>query len=212
MKLTKLLLLITAVTTTGPAFASTLLVSFTGSVTNDSGVGSGTTANSGYTVGELISGSFLIDTTTDVVSGAKLGIYAAPTTTAGNPLGVASISATDAIFQQGLWSSAGDASNTSITVDFSAANTFNVTDPIAFLQSPAALAESDFSGAASFAPSYVRYSSADASGNNQLAVTAYLEGATVTPVPLPGALWLFGSGAAAFLGAARRRRVDVAAR
>ena len=205
MKLTKLLILATAMTVTAPAFATTLQVSFTGTVTNDPGIGDGTTANSGYSIGQLISGSFLIDTTTDIVSGAKLGIYGAPATTAGNPLGVAGISSTDAIFQQGLWSSAGDASNTSITVDFSALNSFIDTDPSAFLQNAADLNGSDFTGAASPFPSFARYSTSDASGNNPLAVTAYLDGVSVTPVPLPGALWLFGSGAAALFGAARRK-------
>jgi hypothetical protein len=210
MKLSKFFIIAAAVTVTGPAFASTLQVSFTGSVTNDIGVGVGTTGNSGYTVGELISGSFLIDTTTDIVSGAKLGIYAAPSTDAGNPLGVGSISANDAIFQQGLYIGAGDASNTSFSIDFSALSSFTATDPIDFLQSPAALAQSDFTGAASSFPSFVRYSSSDISGNNLVAVSAYVDSASVTPVPLPAALWLFGSGAA-LLGAARRSKAKATA-
>jgi hypothetical protein len=211
MKVSKLLILATAVSITGPAFASTLQVSFTGTVTNDPNISDGTTDNSGYTIGELISGSFLIDTTTDIVSSAKLGIYSAPPTSAGNPLGVGSISSTDAVFQQGLWSGAGDASNTSVTVDFSALSSFTATDPIAFLQSPAALAQSDFTGAQSSFPSFARYSVSDASGDNLLAVSAYLDSASVTPVPLPGALWVFGSGVAALLGAARRSKAKAVA-
>jgi len=65
---------------------------------------------------------------------------------------VASVSSTDALFQQGLWIGAADASNTSISVDFSALNSFSASDPIAFLESTAALAGIDFTGAASFFP------------------------------------------------------------
>jgi len=209
VKLTTLAVLASASVTTVPALASTLDVSYTATVST----ALGTSANSGYADGANITGSFLLDTVTDAVTGATLGVYTAPASTqTGNPT-PASLSSTDAIYKQGLFASGGDLTNNSITVDFSALNSFAGTDPAAFLlQGSAALAQQiDFTGAASSFPSTVTYYAGDSSGNNVTQVDAYLDSVSVAevPVPLPATAWLMLCGAGGMLTFARKRRGSI---
>ncbi len=206
MKLATLAVIASTSVTSVPTLASTLDVSYTATVS----AALGTSANSGYADGANITGSFMLDTVTDAVTGATLGVYTAPASTpTGNPT-PASLSSTDAIYKQGLFASGGDITNNSITVDFSALNSFSGSDPAAFLlQGPAALGQQiDFTGAASSFPSTVTYYAGDASGNNVTQVDAYLDSVSVTavPVPVPSAAWLMLCGAGGMLTFARRRR------
>lgn len=152
MSFRKLFFATAALAGTAPALASTIDVTYSGIVSD----ALGTMANSGYTDGEAISGSFVFDTTTDTVTGATLGTFAAPPTSANNTAAEASLSSTDAIYQQGLYVGEGDAQNWSISVDFSALTSFSGTDPGAFLeQGTAALdQEIDFSGVGKRVPQH----------------------------------------------------------
>ena len=199
MKLSLVLAPVAATLLAGTSFASVLDVTYTGTVSS----ALGTTANSGYTDGQVITGQFFIDTTTDVVSGSSLGVFAAPATA-----GTASLSASDAIFTQAQYASAGAATNQSISVDLSALSSFTGTDPGAFLsQDPATLASLiDFTGAASAFPSTVMYYQGNADGTGITAVDAFLTNLTVTAVPLPAPVWLMLSGLAGLAVVARRRQ------
>jgi hypothetical protein len=201
VKLTRLALLATIVLAAAPALASTIEVNYTGTVS----YALGTTANSGYTDGQSISGEFFLDSVTGIVSGSTLGSFSAP---ANNGVSSpSSLSPTDAIYVQGAFASGGAPSNNSITVDFSALTSFSGSDPAAFLlQSPTALAQQiDFTGAASSFPSTATFYLATAGGTNITDLSAYLSGVTAAVVPLPNSLWLLMS-AAAGLAALRRPR------
>jgi hypothetical protein len=204
MKLTTIAAFVSATLATLPSFASTLDVTYTAMVSD----ALGTSPNSGYLDGAVITGGFFIDTVTDAVTGSYLGALTVPASTpAGNPV-PATLSSTDAIYKQGLFASGGDVSNNSITVDFSALNSFTGTDPVAFLlQSPSALASQiDFTGAASPFPSTVTFYDGDTSGNNITQVNAYLDSVSVTPVPLPAAAWFMLTGAGGLFAFSRRRK------
>jgi hypothetical protein len=199
MKLLLLAAPVVAALIAGPALASTLDVTYTGTVS----AALGTTASSGYADGQTITGQFFIDTTTLVVSGSTLDVLSAPAVA-----GTANLSSTDAIFTQAQYASAGAASNLSISVDLSALSGFSGSDPIAFLsQSPATLAQLiDFTGAASAFPSTVTYYQGNADGTGVVAIDAYLTGLSVTAVPLPPAAWLLLSGFGTLVVVSRRRR------
>lgn len=202
MKFKLLAVAAAAVMSAAPALASTIGVNFTGTVS----FAEGTTSNSGYTDGQSISGQFFLNSVTGIVSGSALGIYSAP---ANNGVSSpSSLSSTDAIYVQGAFASGGAPSNDSITVDFSALNSFSGSDPAAFLlQSPAALAQQiDFTGAASQFPSTATFYMATASGTTITDVTAYLTGVTAQVVPLPSSLWLLLTGGASIFVLAHRRR------
>ncbi len=204
VKLTTLALFVSAALTTLPTLASTLDVTYTATVAD----ALGTSANSAYADGTVITGGFFINTVTDAVTGSYLGAYTAPASTPTGNAVQASLSATDAIYTQGLFASGGDPSNESITVDFSAQNSFTGTDPVAFLLqgSTALTAQIDFTGAASAFPSTVTYYKGDATGNNVTQVDAYLDGVTVAPVPLPASTWFMLTGAGGLFAFARRRK------
>jgi hypothetical protein len=204
MKLTRIAAFVTAALATLPTFASTLDVTYTATVSD----ALGTSTNSGYADGAVITGGFLINSVTDAVTGSYLGTLTVPPSTAtGNPV-QASLSSTDAIYTQGLFASGGDPSNNSITVDFSALNSFTGSDPVAFLQQGAATlaAQIDFTGAASAFPSTITYYSGDASGNNITQVDGYLDSVSVTPVPLPATPWFMLTGVSCLSAFARRRK------
>lgn len=190
------------------ARAETIDVTFTGIVS----AALGTTSNSGYTDGQTISGNFYLDSETQSVTGATLGSFLAPATDlsqgSSNPT-PASLSSTDAIFTQGIHADgSGSGRNTSITVDFSALGSFTGSDPYAFLkQDPATLASLiDFTGSASAFPSTVTYYDGDAAATNFTNLSAYINGISVSVVPLPAAGWLLGSGMIGLLALGRRRQ------
>jgi len=208
MKLTALAACLSTAVAAVPALAETIDVTYTATVSD----ALGTSSNTGYADGATITGGFVIDSVTDAVTGSYLGTYVAPPSSANfinasNP--AASLSSTDAIYKQGLSASAGDAFNNSITVDFSALSGFTGSDPAAFLlQTPATLAaQIDFTGAASSFPSTVTYYQGDAQGNNVTQVDAYLDGVSVSAVPLPAAAWLMLSSIGGLFAFARRRHI-----
>jgi len=204
VKLTTLAVVVSAALTTLPTLASTLDVTYTATVSD----ALGTSANSGYADGTMITGGFFVNTVTDAVTGSYLGAYTAPVSTPTGNSVQASLSSTDAIYKQGLFAAGGDPLNESITVDFSALNSFTGSDPVAFLMqdSTALAAQIDFTGAASAFPSTVIYYQGDASGNNVTEVDAYLDGVTVAPVPLPTTAWFMLTGAGGLFAFARRRK------
>jgi len=207
MKLTALAACLSTALAAVPALADTIDVTYTATVSD----ALGTSSNSGYADGATITGGFLIDSVTDAVTGSYLGTLFPPPSSANinasNP--AASLSSTDAIYKQGLFISGGDAVNNSISVDFSALNSFTGSDPVAFLlQTPAALAaQIDFTGAASSFPSTVTYYQGDAQGNNITQVDAYLDSVSVSAVPLPAGVWLMLSGVGGLFAFARRRNL-----
>jgi hypothetical protein len=181
--------------------ADTLAVTFTGTVDYNS---LSTTANSGYSDGSAITGGFLFDTVSGEVSSLTLGTYSAPN---GSEAGSAALSAgTDLFVKQGAYVTAGDARNTSITVDFSALGTGFTSTTIEDLLLNGA-SQIDFTGAASQGfPSTVNYYDGAADGTGITQVGAYLTSVAATVVPLPGSGWLAGSAALGLVAVARRRR------
>jgi hypothetical protein len=139
----------------------------------------GTTANSGYTEGQTITGQFVIDSVTGGVSGALLGSLSAAADSGDSQIAALS-STNDFIFSQGAFDSGGAATNDSITFDFSTLTSFSGT-PVNFLLQPAAtLAQQiDFTGANSSFPSTATFYSAPANGSGITAVRAYLTSITV---------------------------------
>ncbi len=160
----------------GLAAASPIQVNVTGTV---SVAGLGTTANSGYTEGQAISGQFVIDSVTGNVSGATLGNFSAAADSGDSQIAALS-STNDFIFTQGAYDSGGASTNDSITIDFSTLTSFSGT-PVNFLLQPAAtLAQQiDFTGANSSFPSTATFYSAAANGSGITAVRAYLTSITV---------------------------------
>lgn len=160
----------------GLAAASPIQVNVTGTV---SVAALGTTANSGYTEGQTISGQFVIDSVTGNVSGATLGNFSAAADSGDSQIAALS-STNDFIFTQGAYDSGGASSNDSITIDFSTLTSFSGT-PVNFLLQPAAtLAQQiDFTGANSSFPSTATFYSAAANGTGITAVRAYLTSVTV---------------------------------
>lgn len=161
----------------GPALATPIQVNFTGTV---SVAALGTTANSGYTEGQSISGQFFIDSVSGVVSGATLGSYSAATDNGDAQISAFS-STNDAIFSQGAFDSGGASSNDSIIVDLSAASSFSATSPVSLLlQNASALQQQiNFSGAGTSFPSTVAFYSGAGNGTGITAVYAYLTSLTV---------------------------------
>ncbi len=139
----------------------------------------GTTANSGYTEGQAISGQFVIDSVTGLVSGATLGTASAAADSGDSQIAALS-STNDFIFTQGAYDSGGAATNDSVTIDFSTLTSFSGT-PVNFLLQPAAtLAQQiDFTGASSSFPSTATFYSGAANGSGITAVRAYLTSITV---------------------------------
>jgi len=160
----------------GLAAASPIQVNVTGTV---SVAALGTTANSGYTEGQTISGQFMIDSVTGNVSGATLGSFSAAADSGDSQIAALS-STNDFIFTQGAYDSGGASTNDSITIDFSTLTSFSGT-PVNFLLQPAAtLAQQiDFTGASSSFPSTATFYSAAANGSGITAVRAYLTAVTV---------------------------------
>jgi hypothetical protein len=160
-----------------PVCASPIQVNFSGTV---SIAALGTTANSGYTEGQSISGQFFIDSVTGLVSGATLGSFSAGADNGDSEVSAFS-STNDLIFSQGAFDSGGAPSNDSVTVDLSTLTSFTATSPVTFLlQSQTALAQQiDFTGANSSFPSTATFYSAPANGSGITAVRAYLTGITV---------------------------------
>jgi hypothetical protein len=159
-----------------PASASPIQVYVTGTV---SVAALGTTANSGYTEGQAISGQFVIDSVTGNVSAATLGTFSAASDSGDSQIAALS-STNDFIFSQGAYDSGGASTNDSITIDFSTLTSFSGT-PVNFLLQPAAtLAQQiDFTGASSSFPSTATFYSAPANGSGIMAVRAYLTAITV---------------------------------
>jgi hypothetical protein len=157
-------------------WASPIQVYVTGTV---SVAALGTTANSGYTEGQSITGQFVIDSVTGGVSGASLGTLSAAADSGDSQIAALS-STNDFIFSQGAFDSGGASSNDSITFDFSTLTSFSGT-PVNFLLQPAAtLAQQiDFTGANSSFPSTATFYSAAANGSGITAVRAYLTSITV---------------------------------
>jgi hypothetical protein len=158
------------------ASASPIQVNVTGTV---SVAALGTTANSGYTEGQTISGQFVIDSVTGNVSGATLGGFSAAADSGDSQIAALS-STNDFIFTQGAYDSGGASTNDSITIDFSTLSSFAGT-PVNFLLQPAAtLAQQiDFTGASSSFPSTATFYSGAANGSGITAVRAYLTAVTV---------------------------------
>ncbi len=209
MKLTILALAAAAILSAAPASADSIEVNYTATVANALG-----TNNSIYANGATISGQFFIDETTETVTSSTLGIYSAPNSGPYATSANTGNDGSDAIYALGTYASAGAPSNSSITVDFSALTGYSVTDPVQFLMQfngGSLASQVDFSGATAAPspfPSTVTLLNADAGGNaNGPNLTAYLDSATETVVPLPGALWLMLSGAGSLFVVARRRRV-----
>ncbi len=160
----------------GLTSASPIQVNVTGTV---SIAALGTTANSGYTEGQAISGQFTIDSVTGIVTNATLGTYSAAADDGDSQISSSS-STNDMIFTQGAFDSGGASSNDSITVDFSTLTSFSGTPVNFLLQSPSALAQQiDFTGAGSSFPSTATFYSAPANGTGITAVRAYLNSVTV---------------------------------
>jgi hypothetical protein len=158
------------------ALASPIQVNVAGTV---SVAALGTTANSGYSEGQPISGQFIIDSVTGIVSGATLGSFSAATDSGDSQIAALS-STNDMIFSQGAFDSGGASTNDSITIDFSTLTSFSGT-PVNFLLQPAAtLAQQiDFTGASSSFPSTATFYSGAANGSGITAVRAYLTSLTV---------------------------------
>jgi hypothetical protein len=206
---------VAAAVASGTAMATQIELTYTGIVS----YAGGSTANSGYTDGSTISGQLLFDTATDVVTGATLGVFAAPN---GLVAGSANLNSTDAIFQQGQYATNGDPRNNSITVDLSAAGTgYSVTSLGTLLTQNNAMLYSEIDFTAGTLGQYLnaQYSAGDgfgstatfleanADGTNQTEVVAYLESVTAgAPVPLPASGWLLVAGAGGLLGFSRRRK------
>ncbi len=207
-----MMILVTAVAASA-AHAEVIDVTYTGTIyfAESASADPTTLQNFANASGETITGSFTFDTVSDVVSNAMLGnstlgLYGVPAVA-----GSANLSSTDAIYVQGTNAGVNGPRNTSISVDLSALTSFAGTDPGAFLlQGTSALAQQvDFTGASSAFPSTVIYYDGASDGSDITQIDAYLTDATVSVVPLPGALWLFGSGLAG-LAALGRRRVRTA--
>jgi hypothetical protein len=160
----------------GLAAASPIQVNVTGTV---SVAALGTTANSGYTEGQTISGQFVIDSVTGNVSGATLGNFSAAADSGDSQIAALS-STNDFIFTQGAYDSGGASTNDSITFDFSTLTSFSGT-PVNFLLQPAATLgqQIDFTGASSSFPSTATFYSGAANGSGITAVRAYLTAVTV---------------------------------
>ncbi len=203
----------------GPVMASEIELSYTGIVS----YAGGTTANSGYADGSAISGQLFVDTVTDVVTGATLGVYTAPN---GVVPGSAAVTpdSSEAIFQQGQYVTNGDPVNQSISLLLSSlTGTFPTTDIGTLVSQDNGTLNSqiDFSAggagqnllplgqAGDGFGSAVTFLSANGDGSNQTELTAYLENVTATPVPLPASAWLLLAGGGGLLGFSRRRRTLV---
>jgi len=160
----------------GLAAASPVQVNVTGTV---SVATLGTTANSGYTDGQTISGQFVIDSVTGNVSGATLGSFSAAADSGDSQIAALS-STNDFIFTQGAYDSGGASTNDSVTFDFSTLSSFSGT-PVNFLLQPAATLSQqiDFTGANSSFPSTATFYSGAANGSGITAVRAYLTSITV---------------------------------
>jgi hypothetical protein len=156
--------------------ASPITVNFAGTV---SVAALGTTANSGYANGQAISGQFVIDSVTGIVSGATLGTFSAAADSGDSQIAALS-SSNDFIFSQGAYDSGGASSNDSVTVDFSTLSSFSGTPVNFLLQPPATLSQQiDFTGANSSFPSTATFYSAPANANSITAVRVYLTSLTV---------------------------------
>jgi hypothetical protein len=181
------------------ATAAPILVNFTGTV---SVAALGTTANSGYTEGQSITGQFTIDSVTGIVSGATLGAFSAAVDAGDSQISALS-STNDMIFTQGAYDSGGATTNDSINVDFSTLTSFSGTPVNFLLQSPATLAQQiDFTGANSSFPSTATFYSAPANGTGITAVRAYLTSITVDAASVTASASSVGSGQTATLTAA----------
>jgi hypothetical protein len=203
LKVTTLALAVAAIVSTAPALADSIEVNYTATVSNALG-----TNNSIYADGTTISGQFFINEATEAVTSSTLGIYSAPNSGPYSSSANTGNDGFDAVYELGTYVSSGAPSNSSISVDFSALSSFAVTDPVQFLLQ-GGLAQADFTGAASTGfPSTVALLNAAGDGTlNGPNLTAYIDSATETPVPLPGGLWLMLSGTGSLFIAARRRRV-----
>jgi hypothetical protein len=139
----------------------------------------GTTSDSGYTEGQAISGQFVVDSVTGLVSSATLGTFSAAADNGDSQIAALS-STNDFIFTQGAYDSGGASTNDSVTIDFSTLTSFSGT-PVNFLLQPQATLSQqiDFTGANSSFPSTATFYSGAANGSGITAVRAYLTSITV---------------------------------
>lgn len=162
----------------------------------------GTTANTGLTNGQTVSGMFTFETATSRVLSSMLAGFSAPAT--GDSTAAVTPGRTTAVFRLGTNAILPGQPNESVTVGLSALSTFSGTNAVSLLTDPTLPGQVDLSGDPLFG-STANYLRSNAGATNNTAVYASIQSLRVTSVPEPASMTVIGV-ALAGLAMIRRRR------
>jgi len=159
----------------------------------------GTTANTGLTDGQVVNGSFVIDSVTGQLLSSILDGF---TVSTGDSTAAVTPTKFTALYQLGTQAIYPTDRNNSITIMLNALSTFNTFNAVSLLTDPTLSSQLDFTGSLFGSGSTAVYLNADAGYTDVTEVFAYITSFSV--VPEPATMLLLGSGLAG-LAALRRR-------
>lgn len=159
----------------------------------------GTTANTGLTDGQVVDGSFVIDSVTGQLLSSTLDGF---TVSTGDSTAAVTPTKFTALYQLGTQAILPGERNNSITIMLNALATFNTFNAVSLLTDPTLSSQLDFTGSP-FGSTAV-YLNADAGYTDVTEVFAYITSFSV--VPEPATIALFGMGLACLAVIRRRAR------
>lgn len=197
LKMLSALALAACTLSAAPASAYVIAVNYQATVS----FAQGTTANTGLTNGQTVSGMFTFETETSRVLSSMLAGFSAPAT--GDSTASVTPDRTTGVFRLGTNAILPGQPNESVTVGLYALSTFGGTNATSLLTDPALPGQVDLSGDPF--GSTANYLRSDAGAANPTAVYASIQSLRVTSVAEPASMTVIGM-ALAGLAMVRRRR------